>query len=860
MALSPMMQQYVKTKEEYKDCLLLYRLGDFYELFFEDAEIASRELDIVLTGKDCGLKERAPMCGIPYHALDSYLPRLVGKGYKVAICEQLTNPKESKGLVLRDVVRIVTPGTLIDESLLAEDKNNYIVSICLQDGVAGIAWADISTGECNYTVCQGQTHVALNDVLTRIEPREIICNREMAQESINLSAVRFGKICPFTAYNESAYEHSSSDSLCKTRLPRSVYENLKEMPLCINAIGALFDYVEKTQKRLLPHMNSAVHDKENMHMILESSVRKTLELTETTEGKRHGSLLWLIDNTTTGMGKRLLRNWIERPDVDSALINAKLDAVEELKTDVILCDEFSQTLKTVHDIERLTGRLSYGNMTPRDCVALAQSIGAIPKLKDLLSRTGSEYLKSINKKLIFAQDEYDLLNTAIQQSPSNSPKDGNVIKEGYDAELDELRSIGTNSKEHLAKLEAKEKELTKIKNLKIGFNKVFGYYIEVSNSQKDLVPYRYVRKQTVAGGERYVTEELKKLEEMILHSEEKAIEREIMLYNMLMSRLKNQIDLFLEEARTIAALDCIVSHAVTAYKNNYVKPVINDSLDCIKIAEGRHPVVEKLLKNDNFVPNDTQLDESENRIVLITGPNMAGKSVYMRQVALIVIMAHIGCFVPAKAAEISITDKIFTRVGASDDVSTGRSTFLVEMSEVSNILRNVTDKSLLLLDEIGRGTSTYDGLSIAWSIIEFLSKNTHAKTLFSTHYHELTELEGAVDGLKNYKLTVKELSGSIVFLRKLMRGSANRSFGIEVASLAGLPENVVSRAKELLKNLEKNDIARKSQMATNNQISMFGDNSLNEIKTILRELDLDSVSPRNALDILSDLKEKAEKQ
>lgn len=396
--------------------------------------------------------------------------------------------------------------------------------------------------------------------------------------------------------------------------------------------------------------------------------------------------------------------------------------------------------------------------------------------------------------------------------------------------------------------------------VKIGFNKVFGYYIEVSNSQKDLVPYRYVRKQTVAGGERYVTEELKKLEEMILHSEEKAIEREIMLYNMLMSRLKNQIDLFLEEARTIAALDCIVSHAVTAYKNNYVKPVINDSLDCIKIAEGRHPVVEKLLKNDNFVPNDTQLDESENRIVLITGPNMAGKSVYMRQVALIVIMAHIGCFVPAKAAEISITDKIFTRVGASDDVSTGRSTFLVEMSEVSNILRNVTDKSLLLLDEIGRGTSTYDGLSIAWSIIEFLSKNTHAKTLFSTHYHELTELEGAVDGLKNYKLTVKELSGSIVFLRKLMRGSANRSFGIEVASLAGLPENVVSRAKELLKNLEKNDIARKSQMATNNQISMFGDNSLNEIKTILRELDLDSVSPRNALDILSDLKEKAEKQ
>lgn len=858
MALSPMMQHYIETKEQYSDCILFYRLGDFYEMFFEDAITVSRELELTLTGKDCGLKERAPMCGIPYHALNNYLPRLVEKGYKVAICEQLTDPKDSKGLVLRDVVRTVTPGTLIDEGFLQEDRNNFIAGLCLDNGAVGVAWSDISTGECNYTYFEGQTHAALNDLLSRIEPKEIICNEAMAVESINLSVVRFCKVCPFTLYNESAFDLQNAGAVASEKLPKEVFEKMNEHPVCIKAIGALLSYIEKTQKRSLKHLNQANCEKESQYMIIETAARKTLELTESSDGKRHGSLLWLIDNTSTGMGKRLLRKWIEQPDIDSGLINAKLDSVEELKNKIIVCDEICENLKKIHDIERLTGRLSYGNMTPKDCLALSQSLEIIPKIKDLLKKAESPYLTDINSKLNPLNYEYKLLFDSISENAGNNLKEGNVIKEGYDKELDELREVGTNSKVHLAKLESKEKELTKIKNLKIGFNKVFGYYIEVSNSQKELVPYRYVRRQTVANGERYITEELKILEEKILNSEERSVSREIRLYDEILKELIKSVDDLLAAAKLIGQLDCIVSHALTAYKNNFVKPLISNSLHHIKICEGRHGIVEKLLKNDSFVPNDTLLDDNENRIALITGPNMAGKSVYMRQVALIVIMAHIGCFVPAKSAEISITDRIFTRVGASDDVSTGRSTFMVEMSEVSSILRNVTDKSLLLLDEIGRGTSTYDGLSIAWAIIEYLASNSKAKTLFSTHYHELTELEGSVCGLKNYKLTVKEINNAVVFLRKLMRGSANRSFGIEVASLAGLPDNVVKRAKELLKGLEKNDIARKSQMATNQQLSIFGNTKLTEVKKILQELDLDSVSPRAALDILTDLKEKVE--
>lgn len=853
---SNMMKHYLKKKEEYAECLLFYRLGDFYELFYDDAVTVSRELDLTLTGKDCGLKERAPMCGIPYHAIDSYLPRLIEKGYKVAICEQLSDPKASKGLVERDVVRIVTPGTLMDEVLLKEDKNNFIASLCLDDGVVGVAWSDISTGECNFTYCDGAINVALNDLLSRIEPREIICNAAMAMESINLSVVKYAKVCAFTAYDESAFEYEAAERLVKARLPKTVSDKIHKVPNCIRAVGALLNYVEQTQKRSLIHLNNATYDKETIHMTLESSVRRTLELTESTEGKRYGSLLWLMDNTTTGMGKRLLRRWIEEPDLDVSLINAKLDAVEELKSDKIICDEIASHLKSIHDIERLTGRISYGNMTSKDCVSLRQSLEVLPRLKKSLKMLKSAYAKALNETLDELSAEYALLAKGIADSPAPTLKDGNVIKSGYDEELDALRSIGKNSKDLLADLGVKERESTGIKNLKIGFNKVFGYYIEVSNSQKSLVPYRYIRKQTIAGGERYVTEELKLLEDKILHAEEQSVALEARLYAEILKKLLSSVDRLLTTAQSIARLDCIVSHAITSYKNNYVRPVIGDGIKHIKIIDGRHPVVEKILKDDSFVPNDTLLDEEDNRIALITGPNMAGKSIYMRQVALIVIMAHSGCFVPAKAAEIAVTDKIFTRVGASDDLSTGRSTFMVEMSEVSSILRNVTDRSLLLLDEIGRGTSTYDGLSIAWAILEFISQSSKAKTLFSTHYHELTELEGAVEGLKNYKLTVKELGGSIVFLRKLLRGSANRSFGIEVASIAGLPDDVVARAKELLKRLEKNDIARKSQMATNQQLSIFGESKLTEVKNILKELDMDNLTPRAAFEILSDLKDK----
>lgn len=855
---SKMIRHFLKMKEQYSDCLVFYRLGDFYELFFEDAETVSKELGLVLTGKDCGMEQRAPMCGIPHHVVLQYLTKLTARGYKIAICEQLSDPKASRGLVDRDVVRIVTPGTVIDEGLLSEDRNNFIASVYMGDDCVGVAWSDISTGECNYNYFDGNTAMPLNDLLSRIEPKEIICNRKMAVESINLSVVKFGKICPFTMYDDIAYEFDNAKKSVASLIRGEFFDKLLSLPACICAMGALFDYVEKTQKRVLKHLSHARFDAENKYLILETTARRTLELTETAEGKKYGSLLWLIDNTSTPMGKRLLRRQIEQPDLDETVINSKLDAVGELLKEQIIRDELFGKLKNIRDLERLTGRLSYGNMTPKDCVALMQSLEVIPDVKRRLSALKSDFFDMINEHLDTADEEYKLLFDGIDPSPAISPKDGSVIKKGFDGELDDLRDTAINSKSFLANLEAKEKELTKIKNLKIGFNKVFGYYIEVSNSQKSLVPYRYMRKQTTAGGERYITEELKILEQKILRGEEMIAIKETELFEGILRQLAKSVEKLLTNARMIAGLDCVVSNAITAFKNGYIRPTIGKGIKHIKIIEGRHPVVEKTLKGESFVPNDTMLDNDGNRTMLITGPNMAGKSVYMRQVALIVIMSHIGSFVPAKSAEIALTDKIFTRVGASDDISTGRSTFMVEMSEVSAILRNVTDDSLLLLDEIGRGTSTYDGLSIAWSILEYLSKNTKAKTIFSTHYHELTELEGNVDGLKNYKLTVKELGNSIYFLRKMMRGSANRSFGIEVASLAGLPEIVVDKAKQLLKSLEKNDITRKSNMATTQQISIFGDNKMTEIRKILKELDIDGISPRTALEILSDLKEKVE--
>lgn len=857
MGISPMMKQYFSIKENYKDALLFYRLGDFFEMFYEDAIIASKELDLTLTERNCGLEKRAPMCGIPFHAIDSYLAKLIEKGYKVAICEQTSQP-DGKGIVERDVVRLVTPGTITESSMLKEDINNYLASLCYENNCVGVAWADISTGEFNHLLIEGQVSVKLNDILSRITPSEIICNSQMLTESVSLSIVKFGAVCPFSSYNEFCYEYNEAYAAASGQLSGECLSLLKEKPLCLRAAGALISYIGETQKRSLKHISSISQENPDDFMILDSNVRKTLELTETTiESKRKGSLLWLVNKTATSMGARLLRKWLNQPSINSKVINKRLDFVEELYNEVIIRDKLYEFLNSINDLERLSSRVSCGNILPTELLSLGNSLKNLPTIKQLLMGCKNFLAKELADSLKELTYLSDLILRAIQQSPHNNIKDGDFINKGFDRVLDEYKDIDTQALILITELERVEKEETGIKNLKIGFNRVFGYYIEVSKSQIDLVPYRYMRKQTVVGGERYITDELKQIENKVLQARDSAISYENQLYTELINESKKYIDDILTTAKSIANLDCLVSHSIIAREFNFSKPLINDDVNQIKIIDGRHCVVEKLLKNEDFVPNDTLLDSCENKIMLITGPNMAGKSVYMRQVALITILAHIGSFVPAKSAEISITDRIFTRVGASDDLSTGRSTFMVEMSEVSHILSNATEKCLILMDEIGRGTSTYDGLSIAWSIIEFLSKHGRAKTLFSTHYHELTELEGVIDGIKNYKLTVREVGNTIVFVRKLMRGSANRSFGIEVAGIAGLPEEIIVRAKEILKLLENVDISH-STMTGQHQMSFF--NSSNsagtEILSILKDTDIDNISPRQALDILSDLIEK----
>ncbi|MBQ4049404.1 MAG: DNA mismatch repair protein MutS [Clostridia bacterium] len=855
--LSPMMKQYVEIKEQYKDCILFFRLGDFYEMFFDDAITASSELDLTLTGRDCGLSERAPMCGVPFHAADTYIAKLIERGHKVAICEQLTPPGVSK-IVKRDIVRVITPGTLMDNIMLAEDKNNYLVSAsCIEDKI-GIVWTDISTGEFNYTQFDEYDTVKFNEILSRICPSEIICNQEMLLKSVELSVVKYGTVCPFTIFNETAFDCDNALKSLSDNLNEDSVKEIARYKACVSAGGALLSYVEKTQKRSLNHFNKAIKEKENAFLTIDMNARKTLELVQTVSGQKRGSLLWLLNKTKTTMGCRLLRSNIEMPFCDADEINLRLDAVAEMVSSARLREDVGAPLKRISDLERLCGRISYGNISPKDCLSLGYSLQMLPLLKDALAQCKTQYIVDSRDNIKVFDEITELIVNAIDEDAPNLVRDGGMIKKGYDAELDEYREVKNNAKKLLAEMELAEKEETGIKNLKIGFNKVFGYYIEVSKTQLSLVPYRFIRKQTIASGERFITEELKELEEKILHSEELALKRELILYDALIQRLKEYIQDILETAKAVAKIDLSLSMAEVAKENNYVRPQIMVDDRRIDIVEGRHPVVEKII-SDDFVPNDTHLDES-GRIMLITGPNMAGKSIYMRQVALIVIMAHMGSFVPALEARIALTDKIFTRVGASDDLNTGRSTFMVEMSEVSSILSGATDRSLILLDEIGRGTSTYDGLSIAWAIMEYLSKNYKSHILFSTHYHELTELEGVLDGVKNYKLTVKEVMNSIVFLRKLLRGSANKSFGIEVAGLAGLPDGVLSRAKQILKKLTSVDIVQNSNLATSNQLSMFGSQKSNEIITVLKDLNMDDISPRAAYDILADLKEKAELQ
>ena len=857
MALSQMMQQYLEVKDKYKDALIFYRLGDFYEMFFDDAVTASKELDLTLTGRDCGLSERAPMCGVPYHAVDTYIAKLLAKGYKVVICEQMTKPGDQKGLVVRKVVREVTPGTRIDSVMLDGDKNNYLMSAYLSDdGKAGVSWTDISTGEFQNLLIDSQLNLKLNEILSRVSPAEIICNSKMKVRSNQLSLVRYGGIYKFSQYSDDAFSYDNAFEKVKAVLKN--FSMFDGKPECVCSAGALLDYIEKTQKRTLKHIKSGEFDDAEQYMTIDANARRTLELMSSSGGKTSGSLIKIIDNTSTSMGARMLKKWLEKPSLDIGEINRRLDAVQQINKNIILRDDIMSSMRGIYDLERIAGRASYGNISPRDCVQLCGSLSALRLTKQKLADVDNETIRK--KKSAIPDFDYleKLLSSAVNDNPSAVVREGGVIRDGFDKELDEYRLIKQNAHAILDKIESKEKAATGIKNLKIAYNRNFGYYIEVPKSQINLVPYSYVRRQTTVNAERYTSEELKDVESKILNAEDNAKAREVALYEKIVAEIVRFLDDLLSASKLMAYIDCLFSAAFTATKCNFTRPVVRDDFDCIKIADGRHPMVEETLKGEQFVPNDTFLDNDENRMMLITGPNMAGKSVYMRQVAIIVILAHMGYFVPARKAEICLVDKIFTRVGASDDLSTGRSTFMVEMTEVADILQNATDKSLLLMDEIGRGTSTYDGLSIAWAIIDYLSNTLKAKTLFSTHYHELTELEGKYSGIKNYKMTVRELAGSIVFVRKLLRGSANRSFGIEVASLAGLPDNIIVKAKEILKKLEKSDIVGKEKQRAdaNYQMSIFSSNVGTEIVKILKDIDVDSVSPRAALDILSDLKEK----
>ena len=860
MALSPMMQQYVLTKEKYKDAILLYRLGDFYEMFFEDAVTASKELDLTLTGKMCGLDERAPMCGIPYHALDGYLAKLIEKGYKVAICEQLTEPKKGVKLVERDVVRVITPGTLIDSNLLDDKKNNYILSACLDGGIVGVAYTDISTG---IIYLAEQNLNQFNDLLVRVRPSEIICNKNLAEIADTLLATKLQIIPNFQVR---AFENFDFDECYKTltnQIDKKELIGLTDKKQTIISAGILINYLLETQKRSLSHINTISYIQDSEFMAIDSNTRRNLELTETIKDrKKRGSLLWLLDKTQTSMGSRCLRTYIEQPLYDEKLINQRLNGVEELVKNIVVRDALTSLLGSVYDIERLCGKVSYNNLTPKDTIALKNSLSVLPEIKEKLSGFKSTILKNIAKDIYDYSSIYNMLDSAIVENPPYVLKDGGFIKKGYSKELDDICNISTVGKTWLATLEADEREKTGIKNLKIGYNSVFGYYIEVSKGQVDQVPYRYQRKQTIANAERYITDELKEMENKILHAEEQKITLEIKLFNEIREVLLENVSAMQKTARQIAVLDALLSLAIVACEKNYCKPQVSSSINCIEIVNGRHPVVEALLKNEDFIPNDTFLNNTDSRTMIITGPNMAGKSTYMRQVALITLMAHIGSFVPAQKANIALTDKIFTRVGASDDLAFGQSTFMVEMSEVSNILKQATNNSLIVLDEVGRGTSTFDGLSIAWSVMEYLSKTLKAKTLFATHYHELTELEGLLEGVKNYRINVKEFNDTIIFLRKIVRGGANKSFGIEVAKLAGLPENVITRAKEILHTLEENEINKNSSLTQLNETTETKkyQKAVMEVGNILKDVNVETLTPLNAFDLILQLKEKLNKE
>ena len=875
-ALTPMMQQYMAIKEQYKDCILFYRLGDFYEMFYDDALTASRELEITLTGKNCGQEERAPMCGVPYHAVDVYLNKLVAKGYKVAICEQAEDPKQAKGIVKREVIRIVTPGTNLSQQALDEGRNNYLMCLVYDNNQFGLAITDISTGD--FYTTEVATLKELYDEIHRFSPSEIICNDSFYMSGASLDDFKDRLHVSVSTLDTWYMDEAVSVQKIKEHFKVASLDGLglTDFPSGTLAVGALLLYLYETQKNTLDNLTKITPYRSGGYMIIDSATNRNLELIETLrEKQKKGSLLWVLDKTKTAMGARLMRNWIEQPLIEKKKITARQDAVEELYNDMITREEIREYLNAVYDLERLVTRISYRTANPRDLIAFKTSLGMIPPVKQLLSQAKSAELKEIDERMDCLEDIYDLIEKSIQDEPPIMIREGGMIKEGYNEDVDKFRLSRTEGKTWLAELEAREKEKTGIKNLRVRYNKVFGYYLEVTNSYKELVPEDWTRKQTLANAERYITPELKELEDMILGAEDKLAALEYDLYCEVRDSIGEQVVRIQETAKAIAHLDVLASLACVAQSNDYVRPSINTK-GVIDIQGGRHPVVEKMNNNQMFIDNDTYLDNKNHRISIITGPNMAGKSTYMRQSALIVLMAQIGSFVPAKSANIGIVDRIFTRVGASDDLASGQSTFMVEMTEVANILRNATSRSLLILDEIGRGTSTFDGLSIAWAVVEHISnpKLLGAKTLFATHYHELTELEGKLDSVNNYCIAVREQGDDIIFLRKIIRGGADKSYGIQVARLAGVPDSVIDRAKEISSWLEETDVTDKAKnlqvrtsakkkevvreaVPVEKQMSLFDIYPADH--PVLKELaglDVSNMTPIQALNILYELQKR----
>ncbi|HHT65783.1 MAG TPA: DNA mismatch repair protein MutS [Clostridiales bacterium] len=868
--LTPMMQQYMQIKEQHKDAILFFRLGDFYEMFFEDAILASRELEITLTGRECGLEDKAPMCGVPYHAADGYIARLIEKGHKVAICEQTQDPEEANGLVERQVIRVITPGTLIESSILEEKANNYLLSLFRDAQSFGLAGVDVSTGE--FFISEITTGDVLDQVmneLSRIQPSEILINDSLQIDQGFLNVIRHRYSSHITPYPEWSYQKINAyQALLEHFQVRSLeIYGCEDMTYGICAAGALIAYLTETQKNALSHINFIKTLSSHSYMVLDETARRNLELTETIRGKnKKGSLLWILDKTETAMGGRLIRQWIQQPLIHKESIEARLDAVQELMENSIKAEEIKELLQKMYDLERLAGRIAFGSANARDLLSLKQSLQLLPKIKMLLKDCNSTLLSMFHIKMDTMDDIYELLEQTIFEDPPLALKEGNLIKDGWNEELDQYRLAITQGKNWIAALEQQERDKTGIKTLKIGFNKVFGYYIDVTKSYYDLVPESYIRKQTLANSERYITPELKEVENKVLGAEDKSIRMEYQLFIEIREQVSKEIDRIQAAAAILASLDALLSFARVSFENHYSRPTIRED-GLINIKDGRHPVVEKTMGNGLFVPNNTNMQTGADHLMIITGPNMAGKSTYMRQVALIVLMAQVGCFVPAKKADIGIVDRIFTRVGASDDLSSGQSTFMVEMSEVANILHNATSNSLLILDEIGRGTSTYDGLSIAYAVVEHICQTPaiKAKTLFATHYHELTELEGQLPGARNYCIAVREKGDDIIFLRRIVRGGADKSFGIQVAKLAGLPEEVIQRAKRILKKLEDSDINKhknksaaisESDSSNMKQMDMFHIGP-SEIEKELQELDVDVMTPIEAIGILHRLVQKA---